>query len=105
MGKNVGRCPKPLNPLEVRALARKVRSIRLSNHAKDRMRERDIFLEDIEKVFQLGDVCEPTFKKGSWKYEMQYDRHDLCCVHIVIFVFCGKTGTLIVTVTKRDYKK
>ena len=94
-----------MHSLEVRARARKVKNIRLTIHAKKRMKERDILLEDIEKVFQSGEVCDPKYEKGSWKYSMEYDRHDLCCIHNIVFVFCGKTNNLIVTVTKREYKK
>ncbi|PCI00676.1 MAG: hypothetical protein COB79_05340 [Zetaproteobacteria bacterium] len=70
-----------LNHLEVKARAKRVKKIILSGHAEDRMFERGIVLEDIEKVLQSGSTCEPKYENGSWRYVMMLDRHDLCCEH------------------------
>jgi len=105
MPKKVGKRSEALNQLEVTSRAKKVRGIILSGHAKERMKERDISLQDIQKVLKNGYFCSCRYENGSWKYFMELDRHDLCCVHGVAFKFNGKDRTVIITVINKVYKK
>jgi len=81
------------------------RGVGVSDHAEDRMIQRDITLGDAELVLKNGEFHEARFERGSWRYSLILDREDLSSNHIIVSAIISEVALRIVTVTNWGYKK
>jgi hypothetical protein len=75
-------------------------AIRITQHARERLEERDFDLHDVRKVLKSGQIYAPPeldVKHGNWKYRIEgqsIDNREL----ILVICFTPDPGARVITV-------
>lgn len=72
----------------------------ICGHAKERMRERELNPQWVDKVLKIGEVIERRFESNSWRYKVSHtDRYGST---YVVTAIPRKNKLVIITVMRSD---